>query len=67
MQVSLMIEAAPSVNFLISILDNQYSVLITIYGQINVNKNVTTLKRKVFYFYKFHLILICLFVPKMKK
>ena len=45
-----MIEAAPSVNFYISILDNGYSVLITINSQINANKNVATVKRKVFYF-----------------
>ena len=45
-----MIEAAPSVNFSISILDNGQSVLITTKGQINANYNVTTVKRKVFYF-----------------
>ena len=32
-----MIEEASSVDFLISILDNGYSVLITIKGQINAN------------------------------
>ena len=58
-----MIELAPSVNFFISILDNGYSVLITINSQINANKNGTTVKRKVFLFFnKFHLILIYLFV-----
>ena len=51
-----MIEATPSVIFFISILDNGYSVLITINGQINANLNVTTVKTKVFFFNKFHLI-----------
>ena len=45
-----MIEAALSVNFFISILDNGYTVLITISGQIDANENVTTVKRKVFYY-----------------
>ena len=45
-----MIEAALSVKFFISILDNGYSVLITINSQINANKIVTTIKKKVFIF-----------------
>ena len=45
-----MIEAAPFNGFSISILDNGYSVLITILSQINDNKNVTAIKRKVFCF-----------------
>ena len=60
-----MIEVALSVNFFISILDNGYSVLITINSQM-----IRMLKlsiEKYFIFKKFHLILICLFVPKMKK
>ena len=32
-----MIEAAPSINFFISILENEYSVLIKINSQINAN------------------------------
>ena len=45
-----MIGEAPSVNFIISIMDNGYSVLNTINGQINANLNGTTVKRKVFHF-----------------
>ena len=41
--------------------------LITINGQINANENVTTVKRKVFFFNELYLILMYLFVPKMKK
>ena len=46
-----MFEAAPSVNFFISILDNVYSILITTNSQINANENVSTVKRKVHVFY----------------
>ena len=45
-----MIEAAPSANFFISILDNGYSVLIAINGQINANLNDTTVLEKYFIF-----------------
>ena len=55
-----------SIHFFISVLDNGYSILITINGQVNANQNVTTIKRKGF-FNKFHLILFCLSVFEMKK
>ena len=45
-----MIEEETSSRFSISILDNGYSILITINSQINENKNVTTIKRKEFCF-----------------
>ena len=41
-----MIEEVSSSRFSISILDNGYSVLITINSQINENLNVTSIKRK---------------------
>ena len=44
-----MIEAAPSVNFSFSILDNGYSVLITINGQINANKKSNFQKKSIYF------------------
>ena len=76
-----MIEAAPSVNFFISILDNGYSVRYLIvsipdlctltYFNYNQRSNQCKLEcyncQKKKKFNKFHLILIYLFVPKIKK
>ena len=57
-----------SIYFFISLLDNEYYVLITINSQINANLNVTTIKRKMYLFFNtFYLILFCVFIPKMKK
>ena len=39
-----------SIHYFISILDNGYSVLITINSQITANKNVTTIKINVLFF-----------------
>ena len=63
-----MIEAAPSANFFILILDNGYSVF-----NFNQRSDQCKLecyncqKKSILFFNKFHLILFCLFVPKMKK
>ena len=63
-----MIEAAHSVNFFISILDNGYSVLITINGQIIANLEYYNCQKKsILFSNKVQLILIFFFVPKMKK
>ena len=51
-----MIEAAPSVNFFISISDNGYLVLITIKSQTNANLNVTTVKTKGFFYFSISFI-----------
>ena len=56
-----------SIYCFISIEDNGYSVLITNNSQINENKKAMTIKGKMFCFDKFQLILLCLFVPKIKK
>ena len=63
-----MIEVAPSVNFFISILDNGYSVLITI-KQLDqcLLEYYNCQKKSILFYNKFHLILISLFVPKLKK
>ena len=62
-----MIEAAPSVNFFISILDNGYSVLNYNQRSDQYKLECSNCQKKSFFFNKFHLILICLFEPKMKK
>ena len=60
-----MIEAEHSVNFFISILDNGYSVLITINSQINANYNVTELSKEKYFIFQY--VSFDLTVPKMKK
>ena len=64
MQVSLMTEAAPSVNFFILILDNGYSVQGSDQCKLEC---YNCQKKSILFFNKFHMTLICLFVPKTKK
>ena len=62
-----MIEAAPSVNFFILIFDNRYSVKLQSTVRSLQIKMLHLSKEKYFIFNQFHLLLISLFVPKMKK